>query len=95
MSILGFCCVFKKAANTLKSDSKAVRILCFSAEIPNDVNIVRSSFHSDFDYAQDDTAEAGKIENFIVFYPSQSAIADSSPKGRALKCITSCRGGEN
>ena len=28
-----------------------------SAEIPNDENIVRSSFHSDFDYAQDDTNE--------------------------------------
>ena len=42
--------------------------------------IVRSSFHSDFDYAQDDTA-GGKISKFIVFYPSQSAPLTALPKG--------------
>ena len=55
----------------------------FSAEIPNDENIVRSSFHSDFDYAQDDTAGRENIK-FYCFYPSQSATLTALPKGEPI-----------
>ncbi len=44
------------------------------------IHIVRSSFHSDFDYAQDDTAGWEKIK-FDCFYPSQSAPLTALPKG--------------
>ena len=51
-----------------------------SAEIPNDENIVRSSFHSDFDYAQDDTAGRKNIK-LIAFTPLSQLTLTALPKG--------------